>query len=551
MIEYIYANVRVVFNVSKRSKEMYKAIIADDEKNICELIRYLGDWEQLGIEVTAVCSDGESALETIMKEVPDIVLVDIRMPYYSGLELMAKVKEIYPDICFVIISGHRIFEYAQNAVQYGAIDYLLKPINQEELNRTLKRCCDKIAYMRNEKSDSYKARQIIKVKKENLQSELVSRIWDEKTEFCMSLQDISRNYELVFTNSFYRIITCKVNKKILQINETFTGKIKKIWDDIFHEYEYIASSDLIRTMFLICYNEEKRLELARNLEKIHVEILNLQDIYGQFSPRIFIGKEVCAFDEIGESAFSAYRAENIGIHYPKENFIYDEKYNSKLINTSITELVPAQMQKKFETDMELLDKEAIKADITDLFEKINNFHYETDPCLQRDAIETILTNAIKGVSHYNVSENKKQEILYELEFATSRYKLKVILEDELTKIIDELLDDSKQQESQPIRKAKLYIQEHYSEPVKLETIAEYVNFSPKYFSTIFKRSCGVSFSEYLTNVRIEKAKEKLRTTNASVKEIAIGVGYPDIHHFSKVFRKNVNIKPTDYRKLFQ
>ena len=116
---------------------MYQAVIVDDERKICNLILELGDWERLGIRVAAVCQDGEEALEQIRRLRPDIVLTDIRMPVYDGLELIRRSEEMGISAAFVIISGYKYFEYAYSALKYGVIDYLLKPIEKEQLNGVL------------------------------------------------------------------------------------------------------------------------------------------------------------------------------------------------------------------------------------------------------------------------------------------------------------------------------------------------------------------------------------------------------------------------------
>ena len=123
---------------------MYTAIIVDDEVKICQLIRCLGNWEEFGIRIVDVCQDGESAYDAIVKKRPDIVLTDIRMPVYDGLEILKKAREQGLDSSFIIISGYREFEYAKLAIQYGVVDFLVKPVNGEDLNLALKRSVEEI-----------------------------------------------------------------------------------------------------------------------------------------------------------------------------------------------------------------------------------------------------------------------------------------------------------------------------------------------------------------------------------------------------------------------
>ena len=117
--------------------EKLKVVIADDEERICQLIQALIDWKYLGMELVGVAHNGIEAYEAVREQKPDILITDIRMPGFSGLELIEKVKDICPDMEVIIISGYAHFEYAQQAIRFGVGHYLLKPINKAELTETL------------------------------------------------------------------------------------------------------------------------------------------------------------------------------------------------------------------------------------------------------------------------------------------------------------------------------------------------------------------------------------------------------------------------------
>ncbi len=116
-----------------------KVVVADDERRVCALIVALIDWDGLGLQNVGTAYDGLEAFEVIKREKPDLVITDIRMPGLDGLELISKAKALYPDLQFIIISGHKQFDYAQSAIKYGVGEYLLKPIKKQELNQTLQR----------------------------------------------------------------------------------------------------------------------------------------------------------------------------------------------------------------------------------------------------------------------------------------------------------------------------------------------------------------------------------------------------------------------------
>ena len=114
-----------------------KVLIADDEIKVCRLIQHLVDWDALEMDIIGFANDGKTAYENICEKKPDIVITDIRMPIYDGLELIRRAKETNPEINFIVISGYSQFEYAQQAIKYGVKDYLLKPLKKRELENSL------------------------------------------------------------------------------------------------------------------------------------------------------------------------------------------------------------------------------------------------------------------------------------------------------------------------------------------------------------------------------------------------------------------------------
>lgn len=123
---------------------MLSVVLADDENKILLLLQKLIDWESLGYEIAGTANDGLRALELVREKQPDLLITDVRMPGCSGIELIQRAKDLQPNLHFIIISGYRKFEYAQNALKYGVEDYLLKPIKQDDLIGILLRLKDKL-----------------------------------------------------------------------------------------------------------------------------------------------------------------------------------------------------------------------------------------------------------------------------------------------------------------------------------------------------------------------------------------------------------------------
>lgn len=136
---------------------MLKAILIDDEKKIIALMEGLVDWEAIGIEIIGTATSGRQGMEMILERHPDIVVTDIRMPGIDGLEMIRQLKGMGLDISFVLISGHKHFEYAHTAIKYGVENYLLKPINKQELQDNLVSVRDKILNSRDILSEQYRS----------------------------------------------------------------------------------------------------------------------------------------------------------------------------------------------------------------------------------------------------------------------------------------------------------------------------------------------------------------------------------------------------------
>ncbi len=134
----------------------YRLIIADDEKKIIQLIKQLGHWNTLEIEIIDECYNGEQALESIIANRPDFVLSDIKMPVYDGVGLIERTRKLNLDTLFILLSGYRHFEYARSAIQLNVIDYLLKPIDEKQLNETLEKACKRIDQLREQKEKHQK-----------------------------------------------------------------------------------------------------------------------------------------------------------------------------------------------------------------------------------------------------------------------------------------------------------------------------------------------------------------------------------------------------------
>lgn len=534
---------------------MIRVIIADDENRICMLIKRLIDWEKIGMTVVGMANNGLEAIELIKKENPDIVITDIRMPGYDGLEMIEKAKVIKRDLEFIIISGYSQFEYAKRAIGYGVKDYLLKPINQEELLNALLRV----------KGDIVKERGYINLENEYKLSHINDRpiirksfldnlITSDGNNFInYTLEEINEKYYFNFKPYCFRVMILRLD----QMGENEVSDIRNIMvsaldtitlglQDITCDIEGIIKKK--QAYILINYKENENKIIEDKLIKI-LNDYNKVSKTNMFKLSIGYGKEVVKIADIKSSYESSKLSiDNRIIKGIGSLILYDEINDNKKVQSEKF----VEFSKKFVKTVERLDIKGIKKSLNDLKEEIR-----MSPISGRD-FKILILDIV------NIFELTFKSNITKIELGTMEYKkLENSVLDcySMDKLFAELLEyinsfflaldnDSSNKNLAQINQAKEYIEANYMNNITLEDVGNHIGFNPSYFSSIFKKETGSSFVEYLSKIRIEKAKALLKESDLRVQDICLMVGYSDVKYFSKLFVKYTGLKPKDYRKIF-
>lgn len=530
---------------------MYKVLIADDERRIVSLIESLIDWERIGLELIGFANDGETAYNMIKQYAPDIVLTDVRMPMLDGIGLIKRVSSEKLPCKFIIFSGHKQFDYVHDAIRYNAVDFLLKPINREELNTTLEKICNVLSIQRAEASEL---------------SSLKKRIFDDRSRLkgmfitdCMngrlpkSLEECQQKYGNTFNMSHYGFFFGWLDDRAAADQTYVYGqvfeKILSAWEELFSEQEIMTAYDRNYIATIINF-EQKGGHDFRHLAKSAFD--QMQRIIGVFSG-LSITMGACesenGYEGLVIAAQNAKNAASCRVLLGRNRIIYSSDLSFKAV--TLEDLFTKQARQDLYHAFEILDCGAYEQWLHNL---LSTFSSDVPPFLLFDICEQICNtfDEIVGLVMPDVKfENGplRPEMIHELSLATNMRQIFHALLSPVVIRLNHLLEQKRIIGNAPIREAKRYIAEHYMEQIKLEDIAQKVFLHPAYLSSVFKRSTGMNFKDYLANYRIEKAKELLVTTNDRINEIALKVGYLEPHSFSKRFLIQVGIKPTEYRKL--
>jgi Response regulator containing CheY-like receiver domain and AraC-type DNA-binding domain len=537
---------------------MLKVIIVDDEHKVCQLIKLLVDWEKLGLELVEEINDGKKALEIIKKIKPDIVITDIRMPGIDGIELVKKTRELDISSSFVIISGYANFEYAQSAIKYGVVDYILKPINGEELTQIL----TKISYNKNiqneQKEIEYKTKVNLETSRNKLRIQFINLLVSGYPIKNNSIEAANSEYQFLFHDGTFLVLIIKLDLKkdisfdekqesiILEIvREKIQSKFKDICYDLeCQKYNY-------NVVGILNFDPINKTAIQNTIKSIFEELKNYLDKFNDFYITIGQGNSMEKIDLLHESYKQAnsfiYARLLVGLGRIIDRASIDNYYKIDL-----KKIFTLEKEKQLETLIGLFDYIKISEFVEECFSG-NILYFKIDPGLIQKLVFKIIDIFINTTKNLDSNFNNEEKLpkLYEaVENSITLNQISSRLLKFIKEYLDTYLEFKNTKDSMPVNLAKQYISEHYSETITLEDISNIVHLNPVYFSIIFKKQCAMNFSEYLINYRLDIAKELLKDFDNNISEVANMVGYSDANYFSKLFKKIVGINPSQYRDLY-
>lgn len=534
-----------------------KVMIADDEEKVCQLIEHLVDWESLDMEIVAVAHNGIEALEAVRKWKPDIAITDIRMPGCSGLELIRQSKDVLPNLEFIIISGYRHFEYAQTAIRFGVKDYLLKPIKKEELNSTLKRMHD--AYM--ERNKKLSQEELFRITLQNnldrLRAGFFSEVLLQKRVEAdeLTLSQMNERFHYQFQKGCFQIVVIKidgVDPKIAMNQEFLQEKVLEAFNSRIKEYCYDSEICLENyTCYGVLNSPEKNGKMIRRIMKSILDYLLLQnDIFEHLRVTIGCGCIVDRMEQIHSSMkTAALTAEDRLIkgtncvleHEQCQQFSFAECDAFYNFNQQISSC------------LENMDEKGTAAVIDELKQNmvaIGEIRGHDILQMAKEIIHIYLFTMRKNKYPISVPDGFVEDYVYAIDSMCSIDEIFDLAKKTVGDSFHEVIRVKMSEDNKPIRMAKQYIKENYGTPITLETVSEVAGFNPAYFSTLFKKETGTTFSEFLLETRMEAAKDLLKDTNLNIAAICEKVGYSDSKHFTKTFMRETGLKPNQYRKLY-
>lgn len=538
---------------------MIRVIIADDEENVCQLIRGLIDWDALGMEIAGVAHNGVEALDMVRTLEPDLMITDIRMPGYDGLELIRRAKNQKEDLDFIIISGYRHFEYAQNAIQYGVGDYLLKPIKKEDFLAALHKMRNRYIQRTDRMNQEEQLKKQLQNDAEKLRAGLFTECLLKKggSTGDLTVEKANAAYCYHFAPGLFQVcavkIDCGYEDQYNNAVPILEEKVVQILQSLLKEccFDLNIRPEDSTAWFVLNYGAEKKKAVRHQLKAVLDELMLQKDVFGRYEFTVSAGSVQEEISGLKESFRTARFG--LGQRLVRGTGRLMEETETPEDSGAVADALLAEMNRTMGAALEVLDRGAACACILALKEQVL-----AEPRLSG---EEILSLAAQVCSMYlthlrnnQIPVHYGEEFLEKFRIHANRCSSVEDVFRYLSIMVGESLDviaeDKKQADTRPVRLAKQFIRENYSRPISLEEVSAVAGFNPTYFSTLFKKESGSNFVDYLSEIRMNRAKELLRETNLNIAVICEQVGYSDLKHFTKSFKKSTGIKPNEYRKLY-
>ncbi len=538
---------------------MIKVFLVEDEMLIRQGVKNSIQWEKEGYEFVGEAGDGELALPMILKEKPDIVITDIRMPFMDGLELSKLIRQELPDVKIIILSGYDEFDYAKEAIKIGVVEYLLKPISSAKLLETLKEVASTIQQEKEEKD----LREVYKQEmQENIELKKI-KFFGELVSGNLSLADAvkeGKNYEMNLSAGVYQIILFKLlnqasDQEQSQEQVEAYQKLEKEMSKLSYVCRFQRSIN--GWAFLLTADDEKEMESRRTQV-----VSTLEDIVRQY-------KEIEYFGGIGMPVFRLRELKN---SFADADKAFSGRFTYKTNQIISSNEIRMAGNEDFATDsfgdLEQIHQAVEKFLNNGTLEEVRSF---VKACLQGIPEESFcslmvrqyiimdiyvavmsfgekLQNENGSLQEGKQLEENGEELKRAVSTAESVKDIEIYVEHLIEKAIEIRNVASGRRYSDIMEMAQNLIKENYmTEDISLNSVAAHVGMSPSYFSTIFSREMDKTFVEYLTEVRMEKARELLVCSSMKTSEVGYEVGYKDPHYFSFIFKKIQGCSPKEYR----
>lgn len=529
---------------------MYRIILADDEGIVIDSLKFIIE-KEFGDEcMVEYAKTGRSVIELAESFRPDIAIMDIQMPGINGIEAMKEIRQTNNAVTFIVMSAYDKFDYATEAIKLGGVlEYITKPMEKTKIVAALRKAMLQIDKEREKRSNELRVKEKLETVVPIIESGLIYNIFFQE----YFVEDVDNYKSILGIDQQYAYmvaVVCGDAQEGNHMTNAVGSSVKmqqhyqEVRESLKESFKGIVGTVMANKIAVLVPYENSKMEYNERIDLIDKarELVREMRKKTDISFRIGIGsvKELREMRESYSEALNALVSTTGSVAHGDDLPLrcdYEGDY-------------PIVLEKRLFSEIENGEINKAMATARNFFE----WMVETSPDGDMDIRLKILEFALwaehmayeKGGMTYRF--NARTNYLPELMAMTDYDQMRKWFEEKITTACQNILSKRAERSGRIIELSKEYIQNNFDKDISLDDVSRVVNISPYYFSKIFKDGTGENFIEYLTNIRIDKAKELLSSTDYSMKEICCMVGYSEPNYFSRSFKKNVGVTPTEYKE---
>ena len=511
---------------------MLKILIADDEAKERNGIERLLKEGGFHFAVTKAVN-GEDALQKVEKEHYDVLLTDIRMPFLNGIQLIEAVQKLGRRMVFIIYSAYGEFEYAQSAISLGVLKYLLKPIDVEEfgvLFHEVEQLCRKMVQEESQRHQIEEDRAVVRhFRMERLLLALLEQEGDAQKAVLEQILLAAPEYGQTCVTP---VLVCDAQGTLPLYWDVLQGEV----DASFGKNTFCLIRDEAQALILLFQGRKTR-DTAR-LERV------LQDLTGSLHQQcrldlmVVAGRTLLGLAELKAEYDILSRQQEYQFFLPGSAvFFHDRDY----LFSSDQDVVPLMLDRVYNSL-----RVGSMADAESEMEKVFT-HVEENIGFSPIYIKYTFTEALKQIHHIMGRDIRLPDVVEKIHTARSFDEIKKQMRLAMGAFL--CVDEESPAESRVVRMARDLVYRHYAEAAMgLSYLAEQLQVTPAYLSSLFKKDTGQNLVKFITEYRLEKAKQALRESNMKISDVGARVGYPNQSYFISLFRNREGVSPAQYRE---
>jgi len=527
---------------------MFKLIIADDEKWVRTTIKSIIPFEKLDLTLACEAANGIEALELCRQHEPDIMLTDIMMPGLNGLELIREVKNLFPTLRIIVISGYNDFEYAKTAMKYGITDYLLKPVDEDELTQVLDRISSELGMQRQLEKEKDAEKERYKTALPLVCESFLNQVVSRNSMTSEKMRSELHNYGIHFQHSCFTVCVTSLDEDLnsednRNMTDYFKTRLKRSMKRYAKAVTFSSAQD--KALLVSIASGENANEGIQKAFGLCNRLM--QKKYGITASCGVSGSthQLCMLQELYPNAVEA-----LGVRFwtgPETLAFYSPGCLTEDMKLTLSE----DMLNKITLNLKMSNLQTAISYVDSISASLKSTRIK--PALVKEffwqffqSVIILLNIQLPFIRHESVITGiPPYERLQRTIFFQS---LVDYVKELLQRCFDFYHDKNPQDNDNLIENAKKIIELNFAGDISLEQVAKHVHLSPAYLSELFKKETGMSFIDYKTIVRIESAKKLLLTPSMNISEVSAKVGYADPKYFSKLFKKITGKTIYEYRK---